>query len=263
MNKDKTSKLLFLAVTVIATLMSACSSDDTPKWQELSISDAGIILREGEAASVSFTGGSSDYSVTITNPDVATCEIETSEYAVRFDKQLIHITPVQVGNTVVSIVDNVNGSSITLTVRVVEPYIIGRTPTGSSNYTNEVFKMGTCLCLMKSGKFMLFEDPYPTYSSTDLKGCEPILKGEYAMESDASGSFITFAYIESSHMTSYKFKLNDEAYKFLSDWPAISYGFEDFTSFLINMTSIYDQTRALYLAEAYTKLPYGITLQEQ
>ena len=119
MDKNKTSKLLFLAVTIIAALMSACSSDDDPKWQDLSIADPGIILREGESATVSFTGGSSDYAVTITNPDVVSCDIETSEYAVRFNKQLIHVTPIQPGNTVISIIDNVNGSSITITVRVV------------------------------------------------------------------------------------------------------------------------------------------------
>lgn len=262
MDKNKTSKLLFLAVTIIAALMSACSSDDDPKWQDLSIADPGIILREGESATVSFTGGSSDYAVTITNPDVVSCDIETSEYAVRFNKQLIHITPIQPGNTVISIIDNVNGSSITITVRVVEPYIIGRTPINAADYTNEVFKKGTCLCLMKSGKFMLFDDPYPNSSSTDLKGCEPTLQGEYAFEKDASGCYITYAYVESSHMTTYKFTLNDEAYQYLSEWPAISYGFDNFTTFLISMTNVYDQTRAKYLAEANVKLPYGITLQQ-
>lgn len=262
MDKNKTSKLLFLAVTIIAALMSACSSDDDPKWQDLSIADPGIILREGESATVSFTGGSSDYTVTITNPEVATCEIETSEYAVRFNKQMLHITPHQEGNSVISIVDNVNGSSITLSVRVVEPYIIGRTSVNLTDYTNEIFKKGTCLCLMKGGKFMLFDDPQPNSSSIDLKGCEPTLQGNYAIESDATGRYITYSYIEASHITAFKFTINDEAYQYLSQWPAISYDWDGFTTFLISMANVFDQTRAVYLAESTIRLPYSITLQQ-
>lgn len=261
MYHNKASKWLTIAVAIFAVMTSACSSDDTPKWQELSIADTGVILREGETGAVSFTGGSSDYTVTITNPEVATCEIETSEYAVRFNKQMLHITPHQEGNSVISIVDNVNGSSITVTVRVVEPYIIGRTLVNLTDYTNEIFKKGTCLCLMKGGKFMLFDDPQPNSSSIDLKGCEPTLQGNYAIESDATGRYITYSYIEASHITAFKFTINDEAYQYLSQWPAISYDWDGFTTFLISMANVFDQTRAVYFAESTIRLPYSITLQ--
>lgn len=269
--KRLTSAYITIATAVISLLLGACSSDNDPKWDDLSIEQPITILRTGEGGSVKLYGGSSEYTVTNTNPNVASVEIETSEYAVRFGLQTIYVRGLAEGATVVSIIDNATGSTTALTIKVSQPYIGCRAPISVSTLdnVNEVFRLGTYLYFFKDGRFLLYNDPQPDVSIFALDGTQPEIDGEYALGEDSGGKYVTFSYVSTAHQITYKFYLKDnDAYEYLTTWPDTDYNTnqwdgdtaDEWLSFTISMVSAYDGTRSIYLADSFIRLPYNIDL---
>lgn len=99
-------------------LFTACSSDDdntthAPLTFEQTYYEKPLMINES-IRRIAFTGGSGDFSLSVSNPDVLEAKISDDE---------VILTPKEKGRTNIVVRDNVDDRSVTIQVKIVAPYI--------------------------------------------------------------------------------------------------------------------------------------------
>ena len=118
-------------------LFTACSSDDdstahAPLTFEQTYYEKPLMMTE-PIRRIAFTGGSGDFSLSVSNPDVLEAKINDDE---------VILTPKEKGRTNIVVRDNVDDRSVTIQVKVVDTYLcfqVGNPlPDGKPDYSSGI-----------------------------------------------------------------------------------------------------------------------------
>ena len=151
----------FIVWVVLLPIFVGCSDDDNSTHAPLSFEQAyyekPLMINE-TIRRIPFTGGSGDFSLSVSNKDVLEAEICDG---------YVYITPKEKGRTNIEVRDNVDDRSVTIQVKVVAPYLClqvgGPLPDAKPGYG-----YGDYLFLVNDGKSSV----YWFDESFNLKGTE-------------------------------------------------------------------------------------------
>ena len=132
---QKTLGILVYSMLAMVCLFTACSSDDdntthAPLTFEQTYYEKPLMMSE-PIRRIAFTGGSGDFSLSVSNPDVLEAKINDDE---------VILTPKEKGRTNIVVRDNVDDRSVTIQVKVVDTYLcfqVGNPlPDGKPDYSS-------------------------------------------------------------------------------------------------------------------------------
>ena len=99
------------------SILVGCSDDDSTTYAPLAFEqtyyEKPLMINES-IRRIAFTGGSGDFSLSVSNPDVLEAKISDDE---------VILTPKEKGRTNIVVRDNVDDRSVTIQVKIVAPYI--------------------------------------------------------------------------------------------------------------------------------------------
>lgn len=151
----------FILLAFLLSVFTACSSDDDTTHAPLSFEQAYYerpLMRNDPMQKIPFTGGSGDFSLSVSNEEVLDAEMRNG---------YVYITPKEKGRTNIEVRDNADDRSVTIQVKVVAPYLcldVGNPlPDGKPYYGS-----GDYLFLVNDGK----RSVYWFDESFNLKGTE-------------------------------------------------------------------------------------------
>lgn len=107
----------FILLAFLLSVFTACSSDDDTVHAPLSFEQAYYerpLMRNDPMQKIPFTGGSGDFSLSVSNEEVLYAEMHNG---------YVYITPKEKGRTNIEVRDNASGESVTLQVKIVDAYI--------------------------------------------------------------------------------------------------------------------------------------------
>lgn len=186
----------FVLLAFLLSVFTACSSDGDTTHAPLSFEQAYYerpLMRNDPMQKIPFTGGSGDFSLSVSNEEVLYAEMHNG---------YVYITPKEKGRTNIEVRDNVDDRSVTIQVKVVAPYLcldVGNPlPDGKPYYGS-----GDYLFLVNDGK----RSVYWFDESFNSKGTgsgysffyteEPV---DYYLSLALSGSEFTYSLTGSQHL---------------------------------------------------------------
>ncbi len=107
----------FILFAFLLSVLVGCSDDDNTTHAPLTFEQTYYekpLMIEESIRRIAFTGGSGDFSLSVSNPDVLEAKISDDE---------VILTPKEKGRTNIVVRDNVDDRSVTIQVKVVAPYI--------------------------------------------------------------------------------------------------------------------------------------------
>ena len=107
----------FILLAFLLSVFTACSSDDDTIHASLSFEQAYYerpLMRNDPMQKIPFTGGSGDFSLSVSNEEVLDAEMHNG---------YVYITPKEKGRMNIEVRDNASGESVTLQVKIVDAYI--------------------------------------------------------------------------------------------------------------------------------------------